>query len=78
MNNNTRMNRYSAKKERKVIRKVRDVITHATGKAPKGWLGPGLAESYDTPDHLAAEGFEYVCDWGCDDQPVPMRVKPAA
>ncbi len=75
MNNNVRMNTYGPKKERKVIRKVRDIIAHATGKAPKGWLGPGLAETCDTPDHLAAEGFEYVCDWGCDDQPVPMRVK---
>lgn len=75
MNNNTRMNAYSAKKERKVIRKVRDLIAHFTGQAPKGWLGPGLAETWDTPDHLAAAGFEYLCDWGCDDQPVPMRVK---
>ena len=26
-------------------------------------------------DHLAAEGFDYVCDWGFDDQPYAMRVK---
>ena len=75
MNNNTRMNSYGAKKQRKVIRKVRDIIAHATGKAPKGWLGPGLSETYDTPDYLAAEGFEYLCDWGHDDQPTPMRVE---
>lgn len=75
MNNNVRMNAYPPKKERKVIRTVRETIEAASGKAPRGWLGPGLAETYDTPDHLAAEGFEYLCDWGCDDQPVPMRVK---
>src|SRR5881628_166903 len=36
------------------------------------WRGDG---SPNTPDHLAAEGFDYLCDWGCDDQPVPMRVE---
>ena len=79
MNNNTRMNAYKAKKQRKVIREVRDIITHATGKAPKGWLGPGLSETYDTPDFLAAEGFEYVCDWGCDDASrCPCGSRPGA
>ncbi len=29
----------------------------------------------NTLDHLAAEGFDYVCDWGFDDQPHAMRVK---
>lgn len=72
--NNLRMSQYPREEERKIIREVRQVITAAAGKAPKGWLGPGLAETFDTPDHLAAEGFEYVCDWGCDDEPVPMRV----
>ena len=75
MNNNTRMNSYDAAGEQEVIRNVRDIISQAAGKVPRGWLGPGLAESHDTPDFLAAEGFEYICDWGCDDQPVPMRVK---
>lgn len=73
--NNLRITEYPGEEERNAIREVRDVITRVAGKAPKGWLGPGLAESFDTPDHLAAEGFEYVCDWGCDDEPVPMRVR---
>lgn len=75
MTNNIRMNQYPPEEERNVIRQVKEVIARATGRAPKGWLGPGLAETFATPDHLAAEGFEYVCDWACDDQPVPMRVK---
>jgi len=73
--NNLRMNQYPPEEERKVIHEVKEIITTATGKAPKGWLGPGLAETFNTPDHLAAEGFEYLCDWGCDDQPVAMRVR---
>jgi allantoinase len=24
---------------------------------------------------LPAEGFDYVCDWRCDDRPIPIRVR---
>lgn len=73
--NNLRLTSYPKDDEIEVIRKVKDTITKATGMAPKGWLGPALAESFETPDLLASEGFEYVCDWVCDDQPTPMRVR---
>jgi len=76
MTNNLRVQDYPREEERAVIRQVKETIAGATGKAPRGWLGPGGAdETFDTLDHLAAEGFDYTCDWGCDDQPVPMRVK---
>ena len=42
---------------------------------PRGWMGPGLAETFDTPDILAEEGIEYIADWCNDDQPYPMKVK---
>ena len=62
--NNIRMNQYPADEERAVIRQIRDTIASSTGKAPRGWLGPGGGdESPQTLDHLAAEGFDYVCDW---------------
>ena len=61
--------------ERAVIRTVADTIAKATGKRPRGWLGPGLAETYRTPDVLAEEGFGYVCDWCNDDQPYFMNVR---
>ena len=74
--NNIRMTQYPPEEERTVIRQIRDTISAATGMAPRGWLGPGGGdESPNTLDHLAAEGFDYVCDWGFDDQPQPMRVK---
>ncbi|HWO42724.1 MAG TPA: polysaccharide deacetylase family protein [Candidatus Eisenbacteria bacterium] len=74
--NNIRMNQYPPDEERAAIRQVRDTIAAATGKPPRGWLGPGGGdESPDTLDHLAAEGFDYVFDWGCDDQPIALRVK---
>jgi peptidoglycan/xylan/chitin deacetylase (PgdA/CDA1 family) len=61
--------------ERKIIRKSLQLIKEKTGIAPRGWLGPGLAETSNTPDILAEEGIEYVCDWVNDDQPYKMKVK---
>ena len=61
--------------ERAVIRKAIDTIAESTGAAPRGWMGPGLAETFDTPDILAEEGIEYIADWCNDDQPYEMKVK---
>ncbi len=64
--------------ERSVIRKTIDVIARFTGKAPRGWMGPGLGETFDTPDILAEEGIEYVADWVNDDLPYRMKVRTGA
>ncbi len=61
--------------ERAVIRRTIDTIRKKTGTAPRGWMGPGLAETFETPDILAEEGIEYVCDWVADDQPFPINVR---
>ncbi len=61
--------------ERADIRKVREVIAKATGKPPRGWLGPGLTETWQTPDVLAEEGYDYVADWVLDDQPVWLKTR---
>ncbi len=63
------------KDQRAVIRQTIDAIREATGKPPRGWLGPGLVETWETPDLLAEEGIEYVADWANDDQPYEMRVR---
>lgn len=60
--------------ERAVIRKTIDVIKEHTGRMPRGWMGPAMAETFDTVDILADEGFEYVLDWMSDDQPFPLKV----
>jgi peptidoglycan/xylan/chitin deacetylase (PgdA/CDA1 family) len=59
--------------QRAVIRKSIQTIREFTGKAPRGWLGPGLAETFDTPDLLAEEGIEYISDWVTDDQPYEIK-----
>lgn len=57
------------KDERAVIKKTMEAVRKASGKAPKGWLGPGLHETYNTLRLLAEEGFKYVCDWVNNDHP---------
>ena len=61
--------------ERAAIEQTRDELTEFIGEQPRGWLGPALAESYDTPDLLAELGFEYLCDWCNDDQPYSFNVE---
>jgi allantoinase len=47
-------------------------IENFTGARPRGWLGPGLRESDDTPDLLKAAGIDFVFDWVLDDLPCWM------
>ena len=61
--------------ERADIRRTREVIAKASGKPPRGWLGPGLTETWETPDLLVEEGYDYVCDWVLDDQPVWLKTR---
>jgi allantoinase len=62
--------------QRAAIRESVESIMRITGTHPRGWLGPGLTETFDTPDYLAAEGFEYIADWVLDDQPQEIRTTP--
>jgi len=55
-----------------------EAIRAFTGRTPRGWESPGLTETYDTIDHLAAAGIEYVADWVLDDQPVEITTKSGA
>jgi len=71
----TQRNLQKVADERADIRKVREVIAKATGKPPRGWLGPGLTETWQTPDVLAEEGYDYVADWVLDDQPVWLKTR---
>jgi len=56
-----------------LIRKSLDTLRQFTGKRVRGWLGPGLTQTYDTVDYLAAEGVQYIGDWVLDDQPCEIR-----
>jgi peptidoglycan/xylan/chitin deacetylase (PgdA/CDA1 family) len=71
----TQRNMQAVENEREDIRKTTEAIRAFTGRAPRGWLGPGLTETWDTPDLLAEQGYEYVCDWVLDDQPLWLQTK---
>ena len=71
----TQRNMQKVRNERADIRKTRQVIAAATGKPPRGWLGPGLTETWQTPDLLVEEGYDYLADWVLDDQPVWLKTR---
>lgn len=52
-----------------------EVCKAFTGKPSLGWLGPGLTETYDTPDLLAKHGVKYVGDFVFDDEPCTLRTE---
>jgi allantoinase len=59
--------------QRGMVRKSIETIRQFTGKPPRGWLGPGLTETWDTLDILAEEGIEYISDWVNDEQPYEIK-----
>lgn len=71
----TQKNMQKVENEREDIVLTRNAIREFTGKPPRGWLGPGLTETWETPDILAEEGFDYVSDWVLDDQPVKLKTR---
>jgi peptidoglycan/xylan/chitin deacetylase (PgdA/CDA1 family) len=58
--------------QRQAIADTVEAIRSFTGKAPVGWESPGLTETPETLDHLAACGIEYVADWVIDDLPTEL------
>lgn len=59
--------------QRATIRQSLDLLARFTGKRPVGWLGPGLTQTYETPELLAEAGIRYIGDWVYDDEPTEIR-----
>ena len=72
--NALRINEMDPQRERESILAALERIEKVWGTRPVGWLGPGLAETWHTLEHLSAAGVRYVCDWVNDDQPYAMQV----
>ena len=68
LTNSKFMSGLSNEAERKLIGDTRKVIED-WGQKMRGWLGPGLTETFDTPDLLKEAGVEYLADWVNDDLP---------
>jgi allantoinase len=56
----------------RMISQSLETLEHFAGSRPIGWLGPGLTETYETPDLLAAAGIKYIGDWVYDDEPTEI------
>jgi allantoinase len=60
--------------ERAYLTEIVGTIEAATGRRPRGWLGPALTETFETPSLLAELGLDYTLDWTNDDQPYALEV----
>lgn len=65
---------FSRDEERRELAEIVDTIAAGTGQRPRGWMGPGLTETANTPELLAELGLDYVLDWTNDDQPYALTV----
>ncbi len=62
-------------REKEIIGEVLEDMEKALGRKTKGWLGPFLVETMNTPNILAEFGVEYLCDFCADDQPFKFNTK---
>jgi len=72
--NTRRLSDLPPETERQVIHDALARVAKATGRRPRGWLGSGMMETWNSLEYFADEGIEYVCDWNNDDQPYLMDV----
>ncbi len=59
--------------QKAMIERSLAIVERFTGKRPVGWLGPGLTQTYDTPELLVSAGIKYIGDWVYDDEPTVIR-----
>lgn len=62
--------------QKAMIARTVETLSTFTGAPIVGWLGPGLTETLETADLLAAAGIRYIGDWVVDD--LPCRLKTTA
>ncbi len=65
---------YEPDEERTILTDIAGTIETETDRGPKGWMGPALTETHNTPQLLSELGFSYVLDWTNDDQPYRLNV----
>jgi peptidoglycan/xylan/chitin deacetylase (PgdA/CDA1 family) len=64
--------------EADAIGRTVEIIERFSGRKPRGWMGPGLTETHQTPELLVQAGIEYTTDGVLDDQPtvIPTAAGP--
>ncbi|MBL8793340.1 MAG: polysaccharide deacetylase family protein [Planctomycetia bacterium] len=61
--------------ERLLIDETTRTIAQHEGRAPAGWLGPWISQSWQTPDLIREAGYRYCLHWCCDDQPIWFQTR---
>ena len=61
--------------QRGMIHRSLDTLERFSGKRPVGWLGPGLTQTFETPDLLKEAGIQYIGDWVWDDEPTTISTE---
>jgi peptidoglycan/xylan/chitin deacetylase (PgdA/CDA1 family) len=61
--------------QRAMIHRSLDRLERFTGRRPVGWLGPGLTQTFETPELLAEAGIRYIGDWVYDDEPTTIATE---
>ncbi|MDQ1901834.1 polysaccharide deacetylase family protein [Paracoccus sp. WLY502] len=61
--------------ENAIIADTLRLLRGATGQPVEGWLSPGRAQGFNTPELLVRNGIRWNLDWANDDLPYPMLTK---
>jgi len=59
--------------EEPVVRETLERLTARFGRAPRGWLSPGMNQTDDSLTLRRRAGLEFDHDWMVDDRPVWLR-----
>ena len=63
----------TAEEENAIIAEALRLLREGSGQPVEGWLSPGRAQGFETPERLAANGVRWCLDWANDDLPYEMR-----
>ena len=64
-----------ADNEGDVIGRSLDRLEVAGGRRPRAWLGPGMGQTFKTPDYLKGMGIEFLHDFVLDDLPFWIKTQ---
>ena len=58
-----------------IIAEALRLLRATSGQKVEGWLSPGRAQGFNTPELLVKNGVTWSLDWANDDLPYEMRTK---
>ena len=61
-----------------LVRQALGTLRDVSGQAVRGWLSPIRSQSANTPELVAAQGVDYICDWVNDELPYEFRTASGA